>query len=496
MKAFKGTLLAAALLAVVYVLVRVLAPAPEVVDTPGTQALFTFEKPDLIRVEIKRSEDSLILVETDDGWLVEGPGFRAGKSMVNRVKHQLHDLTSRATVIESPEDLALYGLGPQAIEVTLNFRDGSVQQFRAGDPNPSSVSYYIQPMPGDSVFIVKKSAVDYYSFTVDDFRERRFATFDSKAADTLTAELAGSEPLKFRRSGERTWEMLAPREMDASRDEVRGLLGRVSALKAWGFTADLDKPPSDEALAGYGLAEPRARISVGFGSRDPIVLRVGDPISEEADEDMAYVTLEGEWTVYEAKDDLLNDYGEDPDSFRNEKFVNLHHDQIVRVDVDLKAGSRDASEGEVTITRGVDTWQYDDGAPTAGSTPDRVAMRITGMRAEEFVDDAPADLAAYGLDQPRLRAVLHTEDGEQRVFLLGDEGPPRQLEEREVRRHYAAIEGQRPVYLVDNGALDVCQDLIREHGRKAERDDDIDERHKVMDEARKQDGAPEPQEPQ
>jgi len=487
MKAFKGTLVAAALLAVVFVAVKTLAPAPEVIDTPTHQALFTFEKQDLIRVEIKRPEDSLILVETDDGWIVAGPDFRAGKSMVNRVKHQLHDLTSRATVIEAPEDLVLYGLGPQAIEVTLNFRDGSVQQFRAGDPNPSSVSYYIQPIPGDAVYIVKKSAVDYYAFTVDDFRERRFATFDSKAVDTLEAELPDGAKLKFRRSGERTWEMLEPREMDASRDEVRGLLGRVSALKAWGFTADLSKPPSDEELAPYGLDEPRARIAVGFGSREPIVLRVGDPISEKVNEEMAYVTLEGEWTVYEAKDDLLNDYTEEPETFRNEKFVNLHHDQVVRVDVDLKAGPKDPAEGQVTITRGVDTWQWADGAPTAGSTPERVAMRVSGMRAEEFVSDSPESLAIYGLDEPRVRAVLYSEGGEQKVALIGDEGPSRQLEDREVSRYYATIEGEDAVYLVDRGPLDVCQDLIREHSRKAERDDDIDERHEAMDEARKQD---------
>lgn len=486
MKAFKGTLIAAALLGITYGLVTWLDPAPEQVDEPGTQRLFSFEKQDLIRVEIKRPDDSLILVETDEGWIVEGPDFRAGRSMVNRVKHQLHDLESRATVVEDPEDLVLYGLGPRAIEVTLNFRDGSVQQFRVGDPNPSSVSYYIQPVPGDAVYIVKKSALDYYSFTVDDFRERRFATFDSKAADTLESVLVDGPHLKFRRTGEQSWEMLEPREMDASRDEVRGLLGRVSALKAWGFAADLPDPPSEEDLAPYGLDRPRATITVGFGSRDPIVLRVGDPISERADEEMSFVTLEGEWTVYEAKHDLLNDYAEDVDSFRNERFVNLHHDAVTQVTVDLKAGPDDPAEGVVTITRGVDKWQWEDGRPTAGSTPERVAIRVSGMRAEEFVDDAPADLSQYGLDRPRARVVLSAGGGAQRVVLIGAEGPPRVMEEREIVRYYAAIEGEAPVYLVDRGALDVCQDLIREHGRKAERDEDIEARHERMEQERKE----------
>ncbi len=486
MKAFKGTLIAAALLGGTYGLVTWLDPAPETAAAPGTARLFSFEKQDLIRVEIKRPDDSLILVETDDGWIVEGPGFRAGKSMVNRIKHQLHDLESRATVIEDPEDLVLYGLGPRAIEVTLNFRDGSVQQFRAGDPNPSSVSYYIQPVPGDAVYIVKKSALDYYAFTVDDFRERRFATFDSKAADTLESELVDGPHLKFRRTGEQSWELLEPREMDASRDAVRGLLGRVSALKAWGFVADLPDPPGDEDLAPYGLDRPRARIAVGFGSRDPIALRIGDPISERADEEMSYATLEGEWTVYEVRHDLLKDYAQDVESFRNERFVKLHHDEVKAVRVELSAGPDDPAEGTASITRGVDKWQWEDGQPTTGSTPERVAIRVSGMRAEDFVDDHPSDLARYGLAPPRARVVLRTEGGEQRVVLIGGEGPPRLMEDREIVRYYAAIEGEDPVYLVDRGALDVCQDLIREYKRKAERDEDIEARHERMEEERQE----------
>jgi hypothetical protein len=96
------------------------------------------------------------------------------------------------------------------------------------------------------------------------------------------------------------------------------------------------------------------------------------------------------------------------------------------------------------------------------------------------VEDSPADLGRYGLDAPRVRAVLTTEDGDTRTLLIGAEGPARQLEDREVRRYYAAVEGEPAVYLVDRGPLDVCQDLIREHGRKAERDEDIERSHDAM----------------
>jgi len=491
MKAFKGTLVAAVALGLTWGAIQLLDPAPEQVAAPEAEPLFAFEKVDLIRVEIKRPDDALVLVETDDGWFVEGPDFTASRSMVNRVKHQLHDLTARANVIEEPEDFALYGLGPQAITVTLNFRDGGVTQFRAGDPNPSSVSYYIQPIPGDTVYIVKKSAVDYYSFTIDDFRERRFATFDSKEADTLQAELSpaviGAGPggagrtLSFRRVDERNWEMLAPSAMDASRDEVRGLMGRVSAMKAWSFVADLPAEPAPADLAPYGLGAHRARITVGFGSRPPLVLRVGDPLSPAADEEMAYATVEGEWTVYQVKHDLLNDYAEDPVSFRNERFVKLHHDQVIRAEATLRPGPDDPAEGEAAIQRGVDKWQWADGRPYAGSTAERVVIRTTGLRAEEYFDDAA--LARYGLATPRARIALTVEGGEERVVLIGDEGPPRQMEEREIRRYYAQIEGEPTAYLTDRGALDVVQDLIREHGRKADRDEDIEKRHEAIEKA-------------
>ena len=487
MKTFRSTLVLALVVALVWGLVRWLDPAPpDVAQDELTPELFFFEKQDLVRFEVTRPDGTVIAAhETDDGWILEGTELRASKSMVNRVKHQLHDLVARAKVIEEPEDPALYGLGAQAIRVKVEFKNGWVREFLAGDPNPSQVSYYIQPVPGDQIFVVKKSAVDYYSFDLEDFRERRFATFDSKDVDRLTAKLEGHELLDLQRVGERTWEMLSPLEMDASRDEVRALLGRVSALKAMDFVEDLDDT-SAETLATWGLDTPRAKIHIAFGGREPLDLLSGAPISTDPEEKLAYMTLEGEWTIYQAKHDLLNDYAEDPATFRNRRFVKLHHDDVVQVDVTLQAADYDDTAGEATIKRGVDEWHWgEDGRPVPGSTPERVAIRVTGLNAEEFVADAPGSLAPYGLDDPRARAVLHAEDGSTRTVLIGDRGPSRELEDRVVERYYATVEGETPVYLVDRGGIDVLEDVIREHTRKATKDDEIAERHEAMEEARK-----------
>ena len=483
MKAFRGTILLAVVVFAVWGLVKVFDPAPEVLPDSPPQ-LFVFEKQDVVRVQVDRTGDSLVLAETDAGWIIESTGFPASRSMVNRVKHQLHDLTARATVVEDPDEKALYGLSKHGIEVTLTFRDASTLQFLAGDPNPSSVSYYIQPLPGETVYTVKKSAVDYYALTLDEFRERRFASFDSKDADALEADLPGGRKLRFQRVGERLWEMLDPVEMYASRDEIRSLLGRVAALKVRDFVEDLPADGSGD-LGRYGLAPPRARFEVRFGSREPLVLLMGSPVTDDEDESHAYFQLEGERTVYTAKQGLLEDYLQDPAEFRLRRFMRTDHSEVSIVELDLQPGPDDEDlSGQVSLRYMGDVWQWgEDGRPVPGSTPERVAMRTAGVKAEEFVADRPSGLVAYGLDQPRARVTLTTEAGDKRTLLLGGRGESRFThEDREIERYYAKVEGEQPVYLVDRGVLSVLKDAVREHRRKLDKDEDKAERREKMEE--------------
>lgn len=494
MKAFKGTIIAAALLAVVLLLVWFVEKPP--VDQPKKpktseeRPLYTFEKQDLVRVQVKRPDGTEVaLKEEPSGWIIEGDGFPASRTMVNRVKHQIHDLTARARVIENPEDPALYGLAAQAVEVTLTLRDGQQIQFRAGDPNPSGVSYYIQPIPGEDVYTVKKSAVDYYSLSFDEFRERRFASFDSKDADGIEADLPGGKRLKMQKSGEDQWELLEPYAMRVSRDSARSLLGRVAVLKAQEFVHDF--PDTETAdLAQYGLEPPRARITIRFASRDPLVLRVGSSMpNPEGDEELAYMILEGDRTVYAARVGLLEDFTEDPATFRLREIMRISGVDVVEVDATLNrpVNPGDSLSGQVHLRQVGDTWQWDDGLPVPGSTPRRLAMRAAGVEAEEFVDDHPSSVARYGLDKPLATITVKDQAGTTRTLLIGDMGPSRQgPEEHLIERAYARIDGEEPVYLVEKSVLEVLEDALREHGRKAEKDDEMSQRHEAMDDARRQ----------
>jgi hypothetical protein len=476
MKAFRGTILAAvALVALALVVFLVKPDLLSGDEDAGPPRIFEFEKHEVVKVEVvKPGEDSVVLVEKDGQWTIEGTGFEAGRSMVNRVKHQLHDLTARATVVDSPDAPELYGLGDNAIKVSITLRDGETLGFLAGDPNPSSVSYYIQPFGADMVYTVKKSAVDYYSLTLDEFRERRFATFDSKDVNRFSAVLSidgAPDALDVERTGDREWQLHEPLEMSANDDRVRRLIGRVNALKARDFV-EIAANERDARLAEFGLDAPRADITLSFGARAPLRVRVGkDAPSENRFDELAYMLLDDEATVYVARRGVLDEFVQDPAELRNRRVVEMKAADVVAVDAMLVADGDDDLAGEHGVRFAAERWFWADGVPFAGSTAERVARSLSELEVDVFVDDAPDGLASYGLEPPVARVVLSDEDGNEKVVRIGGEGEPLVDPEGNSRpRRYVSIEGEASVYLIGERALSVVKDLVREGNRKAKKD--------------------------
>lgn len=472
MKAFKGTLVASLVLLVVGALVWTQRPtvfAPDVVE--GTR-IFQFEKHELVRVEVDRPEaERIVLVEQDGGWIIEATGHQAGRSMVNRVKHQIHDLAARAAVVEAPENPEIFGLGKNAITVGLTMRDGRRIAFKVGDPNPTSVSYYLQPEGSRSVYTVQKAAVDYYSLTLDEFRERRFATFDSK--DVVGFDAALSLPsadymLSMRRTGDRLWEMNSPMQMAADHDEARRLLGRISALKAVRFEA------KDEAkLESQGITDPRIDMEIRFASRDPLRVRIGgDAPQLDRHDALAYVLIDDEDTVYVARSGLLEAFARSPSEMRNRRVVKMDAADVVSIDAVIAESSDPFGlSGEGAVRYAAEQWVWADGVPVSGSTPKRVARRFAELEVDDFIDGAVATDPEYGLTSPYVRVTLKDAADGIRIVSLGAKGPAHSDSEgNRVDRYYASIEGESSVYLVHHGVYEVVRDLIRESGRKADRD--------------------------
>lgn len=294
---FRGARIAGAALVAVFGLWWATKSAPQVLPSAPTELLH-FEKDQLTGIRLTRADGVLHLVKIAGVWEAEGEPWRPSRAVIRRITHQLHELSVRAEVTEGDVDFARYGVGEGAVRVDLEFVDGQTASFLVGNPNPTQVSWYIRPLPGNAVYTVQKAALDYTSLPADEFREAKFAAFDPDAVTSLTADVGG-QPLAFLREGEH-WRMTTPEAAPASRDRVRSLLGRIGNLKATRFVED---HPAD--LATWGLQPPHATVRLGIDGGEPITLAIS---SQSGPGGERFIYRAEDDAVYAVNTDFLDDF--------------------------------------------------------------------------------------------------------------------------------------------------------------------------------------------
>lgn len=420
--------------------------SPEVApvsDIP--EALFSFEKEDLVGITIERPSDTLTFERSGAVWTAPGQDWRPSASMMRRVAHQLHDLTARARVAEGEEDLDRFGLGESAVIVHLELSDGAPVSFAAGDPNPSSVSWYLRPLPGGAVYVVKKAAIDYFRAEAEAFREDRLTFFEAAAAERLTVS-DSARTLSFERVDDTHWRMLAPRDWPASRDAIRRILGALSAARSQGFVAD-----APEELSPWGLDEGALQVAVGLRDGQTVTLRLGRGVAD-ADPPQRYAWMAEDDVVYQVRAALADPLELPLEGYRDPRLVDARATDLTGFTV-VRSGA------SLVVSRSADAWRWPDGGEVPGATPQRVASAAADPRATAFFDEEPREVG-FGETQVELAF------GDRRVVLeLGAAAPS--VDDRE--QVYARVQGMAPVVSIDARLVGAIDDLFREHRRRVER---------------------------
>jgi len=198
----------------------------------------------------------------------------------------------------------------------------------------------------------------------------------------------------------------------------------------------------------------------------------------------AYMMLAEDFTVYTASDDLLEDYLADPATLRLKRFVRMRTGEVTDVTVDLRPFDDEDLEGVVTILYRADKWLWDDGVPVPGSTPSRVALRSSEIEADEIAAEDAGDPARWGFDAPHATFRLRDREGVVRTLVIGGAAPPSvDPEGRDRPRSYARVDDLPTVWIVDDGVVEVAEDLVREYQRKTGADAASDERLDRVEEA-------------
>jgi hypothetical protein len=334
-----------------------------------------FEKTQLLAVHIEKPNGEKIqLTNKSDYWSVQSDSLReakrASKTMINRIKHQLHDLDFREDFVpSSSKSMEEYGLGSKATRVKLMLRGSQEQSLLVGDLNPSKVSYYVQHADGvdQKVYTVKKSSMDMFLQPVDAFRESRMINIDMRSLTSLSYQ-SEDRQIQLRKGEGKDW-LVQNAQMQlvlANRDIVMRMIGRLSALKASSFV-----DVSTRELEQYELSNPRLKWSLQNEIGQKIELLVG----KNYNQDLVYYWIEGDTTVYVAKGQLLKDFSFDVSKIVERRIFQRKMDVIDQL-VLLRSGKEHA-----LVLQGGD-WYWKDGSLVSGITPQRFFEEIRDSQCE------------------------------------------------------------------------------------------------------------------
>jgi hypothetical protein len=206
------------------------------------------------------------------------------------------------------------------------------------------------------------------------------------------------------------WRLTKPVDAPADDITVKNLLHAVADAET---KRTIDDPPQD--LAPFGLAQPFVTVQLTEKDTALPALKVGKTTEvsfstyvQRADQPKLYLTGSA---FHAGMDKQVKD-------LRDKKIVDFKEDDVTRIALRGPAG-------DVTLAKTDGTWQIEQ---PAAMKADQTAVRtllssVHNLRATDFASDdpTPADLAAYGLDNPSRQIVLTTADGKDIRLLVGKE---------------------------------------------------------------------------
>ncbi len=196
------------------------------------------------------------------------------------------------------------------------------------------------------------------------------------------------------------WQMVAPLEVPVEGHTVRGLINAVVNLESRSTFAPGAAGQPD--AAGAGLAPPVATITLVDEFDKTWTLEVGEPVIMSSD---TYVRAADADVIHIAKRDLKPLVAKELDEYRAKRLVDLKIDDAAHVHIEHDGVTYDLSrtDGEQWVIN-EPVRAHADREKVRG-----LIMRFNGLRADEFVEDAPQSLASFGLEPAWLRFSVTTE---------------------------------------------------------------------------------------
>lgn len=361
---------------------------------------------DVAKVEVKREKDGFTLVRQGDNWSFEAPGkYRANPESVKTWLKGLVDDASIAREIEGkPSEMSNYGLDKPQYELVLTGKGGDVRTLQVGKefPQVTSAGYFAREAKDGRLFLLGSTQVtDIKDKKIEDLRDKRLLPIkDEKEVGKITIQ-RGAEQLEVVHKGEK-WEVTQPISAPAEGSDVSTLLDQVKR--------DADSFAKDEEMAKAGLDKPRlvVRVEDKDGTR---AIWFGNATKDKK----VYAAREGEnelALVSETEFDSLDKQAR-LGMLRERKLLTLDRDKITFIELQTRGGTTRLQK------TGANEWQLQDEKKKARADRVQQVLDAITSTATQHIEEAPKDLAKYGLDKPSITVRVNEGTGTSRIVMFG-----------------------------------------------------------------------------
>ena len=177
--------------------------------------------------------------------------------VIDEMLRALSGLEASHTVLdtlETPADIAHYGLSPALVEITVTYSDGEKKKLRIGDEAPTEETEYYCMLEGDSrIYTVLSAFCEPFFHEMAYMRDFEQPSLKASLLDRIDISGDITLGMYYTPSG---WQMDAPYSYPVSVAQSEALLKRIEGMA---FEACLGSA-KDVDLAELGLQQPSLRI--------------------------------------------------------------------------------------------------------------------------------------------------------------------------------------------------------------------------------------------
>ena len=424
---------------------------------PDKEQLWNLSADKIARLQVTEEgkDKPLVLARKDGDWQIEQPlQALAAKDDAERMVKSLAELKFRTDYRDRPEvKYKEWGLDkPELIVAAWDRHGEQVAELKVGDE--TKLSGQLWALADGQLCTISSYIKSDFIKDPKDLREKKLARFEK--ADARSVRLQHGEidilceKTKDEDGEEDTWTMRRPVETKADDFEVDGVVSTIEGLEAKLFAADEEEKPEE----GYGLAQPQLTATVTFEKGDPVVIKLGkrtwkqieDPMATEPDDDekdeLIYAQREGRSEVVLIEYDKLSDLAKQVKMLRSKKIWSFDEDDVENIVVKRKSGLTFSLMRDEE-----DTWQILQPKKTAADNEfmNSLLWAYSDLRAEDFVEDSPKDLARFVLDPPVIEVTFELIEGKTKSLLIGKQTG---------LDYYAMEKGGRSVYSISEYKVD------------------------------------------